>query len=272
MTLDGDPPAFWSRPGLNVLTYDARAHLDAVLFGDHAPFYARLAAAMAGPVLEAGSGTGRVSLAMAEAGAPSVLGLEPSDALRAMAFAARARAPAALAARVMFQAGDMRTLALWRRFDLITVPFRGLQELLNGADLEAALEALAAHLPVGGCLACDLFDPTPENCGPETDPDPIVLPLLPHPERGRVRVTALSRQPVPPAQILHERWRFEHLVEGSVVATEEEVLSLRWATVAEMHQRFHRAGLTPIALYRDFNETPYTPGYQQVWVLEKTGG
>lgn len=168
-------PRFYFNHGLNVRGYDARAALDVHLFEDHVPFYVARAVESGGPVLELGCGTGRVSLAMAEAGLP-VTGMEPAAPMLAIARAKRASAAPAVQNRLEFVAGNMTDFDLGRIFPLIIVPFQVFQELLTVCDQRAALRCIRAHLPPGGRLVFDLADPRLEDILVPVEDSPLALP------------------------------------------------------------------------------------------------
>lgn len=116
-------------------------------------FYAALAERYGGPVLEIGSGSGRITRAIAAAGV-AVVGLEP---MRAMRDYARGRMP--VGSRVQLRAGDVRRLQLGQRFPLVIAPFNVLQHLYTHADLLAALRACVRHLAPAGRFAFDVLMP-----------------------------------------------------------------------------------------------------------------
>jgi SAM-dependent methyltransferase len=113
----------------------------------------RLADATDGPLLELGSGTGRVSLHLARRG-HEVWAL---DANPALLEALRARA-AAESLSVRATCADIRAMALERDFELIIAPMQVLQMLSGEAARVAALERVAAHLSPGGRLAAAIVE------------------------------------------------------------------------------------------------------------------
>ncbi len=110
-----------------------------------------LAAAAAGPVLDVGAGTGRVSLDLARAGV-DVVALD-SDASLLAALAHRA---AGLPIEIVV--ADARHFALRRRFALVLVPMQTLQLLDGPAGRAAFLGCALAHLEPGAVLAAALAD------------------------------------------------------------------------------------------------------------------
>jgi SAM-dependent methyltransferase len=127
------------------------------------PLWVELAREARGPVLDVGAGTGRVTLALAAAGAPvTAVDVEPA-LLAALAHRARGLPVSTVVA-------DVRELALAQRFALIVVPMQTLQ-LLGGAAGRAAFLARAfEHLEPGGRVAAALADAL--DCFDEDHPDP----------------------------------------------------------------------------------------------------
>jgi SAM-dependent methyltransferase len=127
-------------------------------FQDDFEMYRGLAERTGGSILEVGSGTGRVALALAQAG-HTVVGLELSDAMRASAQHKVDRAQ--LTDRATFVAGDMRNFAIDHHFGLIIVPLNTFLHNLTLADQLATLACFKKHLRPGGRLVLDCFNPDP---------------------------------------------------------------------------------------------------------------
>ena len=153
-------PSFYSRVGINVETYDVRTQQ--VIEGSAAEgdveFYRILAEETGGPVLELGSGTGRVAWALARAGI-EIFGLEIQDAMLMAAEARRWKEPPEVQDRVEFDMGDMRDFDLGREFSLILIPYRGFQSLLDPEAQRACLRSVHRHLSEDGLLVIHVFDP-----------------------------------------------------------------------------------------------------------------
>src|SRR5512135_1666646 len=116
--------------------YTPFAELYDLFYGDFREdidMYRGFAERTGGPILEVGSGTGRVALALAEEG-HAVVGLELSEAMRAVAQRKADRA--GVADRVEFIAGDMRHFKIDQYFGLIIVP---LNTFLHNLTLEDQL-------------------------------------------------------------------------------------------------------------------------------------
>ena len=141
---------------------DARAEgarfYDLQDFPDDVPFYRSLIPEPEATVLELGSGTGRVSLALAGACA-RVVGIELSPAMLALAQRKRVALGEPLRGRVEFSRGDITRFELGRRFDLIVAPFRVFQALESDAEVEGCLASVRRHLAPHGTCVLTMFNP-----------------------------------------------------------------------------------------------------------------
>jgi SAM-dependent methyltransferase len=144
------PRPYYSDSAASAAFYDLVTDADLTLAGD-VELYASLAP-RGGLVLELGSGTGRVSHALAQMGL-RVVGLEIAPAMLAQAEAKRLALPRATAAKVRYVAGDMTDFALAERFDAVICPFYALAHLEPGPAWDGALAGVAAHLKPGGLAA-----------------------------------------------------------------------------------------------------------------------
>ncbi|PTA69307.1 class I SAM-dependent methyltransferase [Deinococcus arcticus] len=124
------------------------------VYRDDLHHYARVAEQAAGPVLEIGSGTGRVTTFLARRGV-QVTGLEPSARMieRAQARAAQG------GLTVRFVQGEAGTFRLEDRFATVLAPFNALMHLYTPTEQLQALENIHAHLVTGGTFAFDLYVP-----------------------------------------------------------------------------------------------------------------
>jgi SAM-dependent methyltransferase len=99
-------------------------------------------------VLDVGCGTGASAAPLLDAGF-TVTGVDRSEG---MLDIARAR----LGERMELVRADMRDLPCLGAFDLVACLDDGLNHLLSGADLQAALESMARNLAPGGLIVFDL--------------------------------------------------------------------------------------------------------------------
>jgi SAM-dependent methyltransferase len=110
-------------------------------------------------LLELASGSGRVTLPLAELAAKEgfdVVGLETSESMREEAERKRAAAPAAVRDRLRFVEGDMRTWVADAPYDLIVTPCSSVCHLLTLDDQIAAWTRAREGLRPGGRFAVDV--------------------------------------------------------------------------------------------------------------------
>ncbi len=210
-------PRFYWYESLNVETYDIRhpvAMEGTPIAGDVA-FYRGLAEEVGGAVLELACGTGRVAIALAEAGL-AVTGLDRSEPMLAVAREKVANADPEVAGRVDLVLGDMTAFDLGRRFGLAVIAFRSFQSLLNPELQSDCLRAIHAHLEPGGRLALNLFDPLLDKCAPGSPPFEHAISRgdvwLPNGHAVQVAVTAREVDPI--TQVMRETWRFTEIRPG----------------------------------------------------------
>jgi SAM-dependent methyltransferase len=115
------------------------------------PLWRALADENAGPILDVGGGTGRVSLELARGGrGVTALDIDP--------VLLQALSERASGLRVETACADARSFALRRRdFGLCLVPMQTIQLLGGAAGRSAFLRRARAHLRPGGLLACAIL-------------------------------------------------------------------------------------------------------------------
>ena len=267
-------PNFYSRVGINVETYDLRTQQ--VIEGSAAEgdveFYRILAEDTGETVLELGSGTGRVSWALAEAGI-EVVGLDVQDAMLMAAEARRWKMPPAVQDRVSFDLGDMRDFDLDRKFSLIIIPYRGFQALLDVEDQRSCLRSVHRHLTEDGLLVIHVFDPRLEMLveGSEREEE---LPILHDPFNDNLIEACITMRELDRVeQVLREVWKFTELDGTRVpIREEEERLEIRWTSRHEMRLLFELEGFDVEVEYSDFEGSAPVYGSEQIWVVRKTRG
>lgn len=253
---------------LAVATYDAFFGTDE--WGDIA-FYLDFARQFRGPILDLGTGTGRILIPLAVAGS-EVVGLDPSAAMLRMA-AAKLTAASKVTGRVRLVQGDMTDFALEQRFPLVIVSGRSFQHLAEPERQRQALNCVRRHASANGHLIVHLFDPRIEMLAQYSSGSVGEEPRIArHPTSGNlVRRTVVGRQCDPDRQLLFEAVLFEEIDdEGRVVSSEETTWAARWSLRREMAYLFELCGFKVIKLHSDFVCSPYTHGREQVWVVQPT--
>lgn len=124
-------------------------------FADDLPFYLDFARRIGGPVLEFGCGTGRVSIALAEAGY-DVTGVDCSPEMLAIARR-RLRSRRELPLRLVL--ADMREVYFRRRFRLVIIALDTFLHLRDVQEQRRTLKAARDNLEKDGVLLLDLAGP-----------------------------------------------------------------------------------------------------------------
>lgn len=121
-------------------------------------------------ILELGAGSGRVTAELARAGF-EVTAVDASVSMLARLNARLERMPRALRTRVNSVRGDMRSLRLKKRFDLVLGTFNVVAHLRHFLDMARFLGTARAHLLPEGSLLFDVLIPHPDEL--EADPDEL---------------------------------------------------------------------------------------------------
>ena len=119
-------------------------------------FYVNSAKEFGEPVLELGCGSGRVTMAVAQAGF-KITGLDLSRKMLARAEQKLAQLSPETCSRINLVQGDMTNFDLGERFRLAIIPFRPFQHLLDVKQQLDCLKCIHRHLDPAGRLALDFF-------------------------------------------------------------------------------------------------------------------
>ena len=125
-------------------------------------FYRNAARMYGDPVLELGCGTGRITLAVAEAGY-RIVGLDSSENMLERAVAKRNSLRREARERVHLVQGDMTQFDLGEKFRAVIIPFRPFQHLLETEQQIRCLECSRKHLAPNGRLIVDFFQTDPDR-------------------------------------------------------------------------------------------------------------
>lgn len=125
-------------------------------------FYVNQAKKYGEPVLELGCGTGRVAVAIAEAGL-QVVGLDVAEKMLERGLEKRAKMRPPAKERLHLLQGDMRKFDVGGKFRTILIPFRPLQHLLETEEQLACLRCVKEHLEGDGRLVLDVFQTDAER-------------------------------------------------------------------------------------------------------------
>ncbi len=125
-------------------------------------FWQRLARQAQGPILELGSGTGRVTVPVGRVARVPLFGVDRSEPM--LAYARRRLRRARGLSRATLVRGDIRALPFVEgaRFHLVMAPYGILQSLVRESDLTETLRSVARVLAPGGVMGVDLVPDLPQ--------------------------------------------------------------------------------------------------------------
>lgn len=221
-------------------------------------FWDRLAAAADGPVLELGTGTGRVALPIVKNGTP-VVGIDRSEAMLERARSKMSRASSRAGLRLV--RGDIRHLPFpARHFSLVMAPYGILQSLVRERDLSAALTSVARVLRPGGRFGIDLVPDLPAwaEYGERKTLSGIMS--------GGVRVSLIESVRQDRAKrltIFRQRYQ---TARGQERRERRFTLTFRTLSVPQMRRRLENAGFSVDAVLGDYRGGPWDRR-ADVWLL-----
>ena len=223
-------------------------------FRDDALLYENLALRCDGPVLELGCGSGRVCLALAEAGF-QVTGVDSSKEM--LALASRRAREQSLLQRVQFEQVDVRSMAFCPQFALALYPLNGFLHLLTVEDQLAALHNAYQALLPGGVLVVDL--PNPHVVfSTQSDGQVLLRRQFRTAQGGAAASYAITQTDLVEQRqaltLLYEEVDDEGVVHRTTVHTD-----LRFVYRFEMAHLLERAGLALDAVYGSYGLDPYEP-------------
>jgi len=124
-------------------------------------FYESILAPSSPRVLELGCGTGRVLAPLANSCA-FILGVDSSQAMLEICRR-RLNAEGVPPERAVVQHGDIARLSLGQTFDLITAPFRVMQNLETDQQIDGLFDTIRDHLAPGGSAILNAFRPNSDR-------------------------------------------------------------------------------------------------------------
>lgn len=230
-----------------------------------AKYFAKLAK-QAGRVLELGSGSARIAIAMAKTGA-KVTGIELSEGMLEIASSRIDKLDDKISKLVSLYHGDMTSFDLGKKYPLIAIPFRGFMHLQTPTEQRACLRCCRDHLTKTGKLVINLFDPNLRILGESLGINGTVLRKLqdiPY-EDGFVTVSQ-HRMACPGEQRFEEDWYYEYFnALGKSQWKKVQRLKLRYSYRFEMEHLFELEGFKVEKLEGDFNGGKYDHGTEQIW-------
>lgn len=227
------------------------------------PFWQRIASAQAGPVLELGCGTGRVSIPVARSGV-DLTGIDRSEPMLRRAWQRLRRLRGARARLVR---GDIRALPFRRRpgFALVMAPYGIVQSLTRERDLRETLDSVHRVLRPKGLFVIDLVPDLPRwseyrgrtsLAGRHGRATHLTLIESVRQDRKR-RLTVFDQEYIERRGRARRSHRFS--------------LTFRTLTVRQMTRRLEQAGFRIQAVLGDYQGGPWDER-ADVWVIIASRG
>jgi SAM-dependent methyltransferase len=227
---------------------------------DDAGFWQAMAAAAGGGlILELGCGTGRVLLPLARASF-EITGLDLSAPMLERCRAKLQAEPPEVRGRVRLLQADMTSFDLGRRFAAILCPFAAFQQLRTVEQQLACLDRCRTHLLPHGRLVLDL--PNPDPAPPsyaldERGDGEDTAELVEWTEGRRIRwwMTVIDYER---SQQCNEcEVTYEISEADGVTRRITETILLRYVFRYELEHLLMRAGFRVVALYGDYDRSPF---------------
>ena len=211
-------------------------------------------ATRAGDVLELMAGTGRVSLALVQAG----VRLTCVDAMPAMLDRLKTKLQrAGLSADVVTQ--DIRELHLGRTFPLVIIPFNSFSEIVDERDRERVLERLHQHVASGGRLIVTLRNQQP--AWRTADGQVRVIGAYEGPTEGSRLIVSVGILPSRLPEVVDARQFYElYDAEGRLVGKRLLELSFALVAPADLENQAANAGFAVAERYGDYDRSPFDAG------------
>ncbi len=241
--------------------------LDQGDFQEDIPFYLALAQRTGSPILELGCGTGRLLLALAEAGY-RVVGIDNLPAMLRRAEEKVAAAGGEAAGRVRLLLADFAQAELPERFQLVICAVNTLMHLADPLAQAHALRLAFQHLAPGGILALDLFHPHPEALTPG-DGQVILEKLLTDPETGRQACKFVARQADYAQQIITTFFLYDEMDALGLVTRTAASFPMRYLYRPEVEQMLHTAGFVIEGVYGSYELDPYEDAAERMVFLAR---
>jgi SAM-dependent methyltransferase len=221
-----------------------------------APFYLNLAKEFGGPVLEIGCGTGRVLLPIAREGI-EIHGVDNSGPMLGILKESLARENPEVSSKVTVHSGDMRDFRLGRKFPLVTIPFRPMQQMYTVEDQLSALKSAAAHLADGGTLAFDVFFPRFDRVPLPVGEERMEVEWVSPTDAGILYRRFVRKEADDKVNLNYTvTFIFRSFRNGEVILEETDTLKMSYYTYPHLRALFLMAGLEPVAEYGSFAKAP----------------
>lgn len=212
------------------------------------PFYLALAERTDGPVLDVATGTGRIALAIAEAGR-EVTAVDVDETMVDFAIAKD------VDETVTWVVQDARELKVRGKFGLAIVAGNAMQQLVTNDDRTAALKAIYRQLAPGATFAFAIRFPHASELARRVE-TPEIWHSYTDVTGSQVIVSGTQRYDAVTQVMTHETYR-QYAVDGTPAAA-PTTTAVRYSFPQELEAALAAARFDIEAVYADFAGTPLT--------------
>jgi SAM-dependent methyltransferase len=237
-------------------------------FQDDFALYLGFAARTGSPLLEFGCGTGRLLVALAEAGF-DITGVDVSPAMLDLARAKLAGRPG-LPGKVDLVQADAREVDLPGRYALAFWALNSIMHLPSQADQQRALARAHALLRGGGLLILDLFQPDPQLLV-EADGRLLHDASWPAGPDGRPVVRFSSRRLDLAEQTIDVTYFYDELLPDGQSRRYVAPFSMRYLHRFEAQLLLARAGFAVEGLYGSYELDDFDSGSERMILVARKG-
>jgi SAM-dependent methyltransferase len=238
----------------------------ALLFPRWTSFYLGLAQETGGPVLEAGCGTGRISIEIARAEI-ECHGVDVSAHMLDRFHQKLASEPESVRRRITITHADFRTAALDRRFALIIAPGNVMNSFIDRTDQRAWLRNVHRHLDRGGLFCFDTFQPDYVRMLNEFSQGIFDVDRIEEGTGHRIRRWTRCHHEFEFQRFLVEmRWTVQD-AGGTIVSEQSKAIMQRWYTQAELLNLLELERFEVRNYWGDFDRMPFGPASPEQIVL-----
>jgi SAM-dependent methyltransferase len=245
------------------IDYDSVAEIyDLYVAADYdIPFFLQETAKVEGPVLELTAGTGRLSLALIQAGVQLTCVDGAQGMLDVLSRKLRDRG---LSAEVL--CADVCQLELHTRFQLALLPFQSFMEIVGEPRQRQALSAVSACLGEGARFICTMHNPAVRRA--QVDGTLRLVGRFPIPD-GSLVVSGFEHGGHP----LVKRLQFFEFFGSDGRLRSKRLLPMEFEFVERDHFEMmaRDAGFQVLALYGNYDRSPFDAARSPVmiWVLQR---
>lgn len=227
-------------------------------YGADIPLWRRLASAYGGPILELGSGPGRVLLSLARAGY-QITGVDDEAAMLAHA---QDKISTELRPRVSLIHADMRRLPLLGTFRLAIAPCHTFA-YFDDPGTASCLRSVHRALEPGGGLAIDLPSPRLEGIKEAAG----VVDTFHEPQHGtQVQVSAQQRVE-PETRRVHVVWFYDEMLPNGQVQRVEQKVTYHLRTQPHLETLLDQTGFDLVDVHGDYTGAPLSPQSESMLVV-----